>query len=176
MGSYPQVLIGILASMTGCLSVGTYTITGAAGADQMDGGAGADEFVQTAGATAAGTAATIAAPGDLTDGDTITVAGADIITNFTGGTDVMNTTDGTAAVVVVSGSAYDNTVNGGNVIVRGDFAGGVFTIDTAVGADAMFMDLTAAISNANPNGSGTAVTVFAGQGANIAAIATGNWV
>jgi Ca2+-binding RTX toxin-like protein len=149
---------------------GTDTITGGGAADTLNGGNGADSFTQGDGATAASTATTDA-NGVIANGETITVA-ADIIIDFLGGTDIMNTTAGTAAVVVAAG-AVDSATNTGQILIRGNYAAGIFTADSVAGNDVLYSDFTNVAGAAIA--AGTQTTLFQGQGANIAAIAAGNW-
>ena len=159
---------------------GTDSLTGATGADVLTGGTGADTFNQLDGVTNSNITATAegdggAADGSIDNGDSITVNNADIITDFEIGVDTVRVTGGAAGQVVAAGAAVSNAVNGGVVLVRGDFADGVFTFQ-ATGNDLAQADFSNAGGAAFTITANTAFTVFQGLGAQAALLnANGNF-
>ena len=156
---------------------GKDSLTGAGGADTLTGGEGIDRFIQTDGATAVISAASITA-GGLKTGDTITVA-ADVVTDFTTGTDKIEVTSKANGIVNLKGIGTDTltAINANSVAyVRGDFSSGVFTVDTTSGGDTLLIRNAAAIAadtaltSSNLGASGnTSVTLLDGYTAFAAA-------
>ena len=149
---------------------GKDTLTGGGGKDTLIGGLGIDRFVQTDGATAKISAETTTAAGIKT-GDTLTAA-ADVITDFKSGIDKLEMTSKAGGIVNLAGlgTGSATAINANSVaFLRGDFAAttGVFTVDTASGADTLVLrqvaavaasaDLTLAVLGANAN---TSVTIL----------------
>lgn len=148
------------------------TITGNAGNDQMTGGAAADTFVQ--GVNSSTVASGIAGvDADISNGAAVwTFAnGVDVVTDFTGGTDEIDSAAaGLAATNNLTAGVVDATkVVAGNYAVRGTWDGtaGTFTY-AGNGADIMFGFATnTSLAVLAQNGTRSAILV--GGAANFAA-------
>jgi len=120
---------------------GAQTINGGTGGDWLTGGSGADTFVHATG-DSVGYSAT-SESSTFTATDTITFGnGVDVISNFTAGTDTIDTATSGAAITAI-GVATGLTTSAQNYYLSGDYvvATGVFTIAAdGVGADTLVMD------------------------------------
>lgn len=119
-------------------------LVGGAGADTLAGGAGADRFVFAQGDSPVVTFADLGTVGQLGDGDTFTFAGnaADVISSGFALTglqgDMLDLTTTVGALLTSQAAPSSGQVGDqGFFLVRGTYSSGVFTVNTASGADTL---------------------------------------
>lgn len=126
------------------LDAGADKVTGGSGADTIDLGssdAAADRVIQGAGDSAdTGAISDVSGGGGVfADNDTISTTGADVVSNFEDGTDLIKLS------IDPSAATQDVTVGDGGVgtseftAIRGNNSGGTFTVDTSSGADLLVL-------------------------------------
>jgi Ca2+-binding RTX toxin-like protein len=146
-------------------------IRGQSGADTMSGGAGADQFrILFRGDSVARTAETMTAA-NLSNAETMTFGnGVDIISGFVSGVDKLDVTTAGNYTSFGLGSDATGLTLDNNYAVRGDYAGGTFTLNFAGGADMLVVTNAA---NADIDAAAqTAIVILTG----ITSLAAGDFI
>ena len=125
-------------SITG--TAGAERINAGAGADTINSGGGADTFVFAQGDSTLVTYTDVGASGTLNDGDTFAfTGGADMISGAAAGANISfaTATGALANLTSVTATFTGQVGDQQYATVRGDLAGGTFTVNTTAGADVL---------------------------------------